>query len=111
MILMIDHYDSFVHSLARYIRLCGYPLETVRCDALTSEAALALKPEAIILSCGKLQFPFLVFAWGTKSLPIALAAALNAIAPATGKPAIFIIKGMHCSRNCRRPFQRRAITR
>lgn len=52
MILMIDHFDSFVHSLARYIRLCGHALETVRCGALSAESALALKPEAIILSPG-----------------------------------------------------------
>ncbi len=52
MILMIDHYDSFVHSLARYIRHCGHTLQTVRCDALSVDEALARQPEAIILSPG-----------------------------------------------------------
>lgn len=52
MILMIDHYDSFVHSLARYVRLCGYDLQIERCDKLDTAQALALKPEAIILSPG-----------------------------------------------------------
>lgn len=52
MILMIDHYDSFVHSLARYIRICGYELHTVRYDALSLNEVQALKPSAIILSPG-----------------------------------------------------------
>lgn len=52
MILLIDNYDSFVHNLARYVGELGETRHIVRNDALSIDAALALKPDAIILSPG-----------------------------------------------------------
>jgi anthranilate synthase/aminodeoxychorismate synthase-like glutamine amidotransferase len=51
-ILLIDNYDSFVHNLARYFRRLGHETRLIRSDAVTAEEALALKPEAIVLSPG-----------------------------------------------------------
>lgn len=52
MILIVDNYDSFVHNLARYIRLAGAETEIIRNDKITAEGALALSPEAIVISPG-----------------------------------------------------------
>lgn len=52
MILLVDNYDSFVENLGRYLRRLGQKTVSVRNDAITSAQALALKPEAIVLSPG-----------------------------------------------------------
>jgi anthranilate synthase component 2 len=52
MILVIDNYDSFTYNLVHYLAELGAPTRVVRNDALTVEEALALKPEAILLSPG-----------------------------------------------------------
>lgn len=52
MILLIDNYDSFVHNLARYFDELGEDTRVVRNDAISAEQALALEPEAIVLSPG-----------------------------------------------------------
>lgn len=52
MILIVDNYDSFVHNLARYIRLAGAETRIVRNDAFSAAEALALNPEAIVISPG-----------------------------------------------------------
>lgn len=51
MIVVIDHFDSFVETLARYVREAGYPTKLVRQDA-DLETILALHPRGIILSPG-----------------------------------------------------------
>ncbi|MDO9126790.1 MAG: gamma-glutamyl-gamma-aminobutyrate hydrolase family protein, partial [Parvibaculum sp.] len=52
MILVIDNFDSFVHNLARYIGELGFERRTIRTDEIGVAEALALKPEAIVLSPG-----------------------------------------------------------
>ena len=52
MILVVDNYDSFVHNLARYLRLAGGTTHVVRNDAASTEELLALKPEGVVLSPG-----------------------------------------------------------
>ena len=52
MILVIDNFDSFVHNLARYVGELGPERRTIRTDEVTVDEALALNPEAIILSPG-----------------------------------------------------------
>ncbi|MBX3495487.1 MAG: aminodeoxychorismate/anthranilate synthase component II [Parvibaculum sp.] len=52
MILVIDNFDSFVHNLARYVGELGHERRTVRTDAITVGDALALEPQAIVLSPG-----------------------------------------------------------
>jgi anthranilate synthase component 2 len=52
MILVIDNYDSFTYNLVHYLNELGAATRVYRNDALTAEAALALKPKAILLSPG-----------------------------------------------------------
>jgi len=52
MILLLDNYDSFVHNIARYLRLGGKATRVIRSDAITSEQCWRLQPEAIVLSPG-----------------------------------------------------------
>jgi len=58
MILLLDNYDSFVHNLARYLRLLGQDIRIERNDALTVAECRALNPDAIVISpgpCGPAQ--------------------------------------------------------
>ena len=50
--MIIDHYDSFVFNLARYVREWGYSAEVVRCDQITVAEVAALAPSHVILSPG-----------------------------------------------------------
>lgn len=52
MILLIDNYDSFTWNLVHLIGGLGREVEVRRNDGLTVEAAIALEPEAIVLSPG-----------------------------------------------------------
>jgi len=52
MILMIDNYDSFTYNLVHYLEELGAEIEVRRNDKITVAEALALKPQAIILSPG-----------------------------------------------------------
>jgi len=52
MILLIDNYDSFTFNLVQFFGDLGAACVVKRNDALTAEAALALQPDAIVLSPG-----------------------------------------------------------
>ena len=52
MILMIDNYDSFTYNLVHYLNELGAETRVHRNDDLSVEAALALKPDAVLLSPG-----------------------------------------------------------
>ncbi len=52
MILLIDNYDSFTWNLVHFLGDLGAHCDVRRNDALTVEQALALSPEAIVLSPG-----------------------------------------------------------
>ncbi len=52
MILLIDNYDSFTWNLVHFLGDLGARCDVRRNDALTAEQALALSPEAIVLSPG-----------------------------------------------------------
>ncbi|GBR05942.1 aminodeoxychorismate/anthranilate synthase component II [Gluconacetobacter liquefaciens] len=52
MILLIDNYDSFTFNLVHYLGDLGERCDVRRNDALTVDEAMALKPEAIVLSPG-----------------------------------------------------------
>ena len=52
MILVIDNYDSFTYNLVHYLGELGATSVVYRNDALTAEEALALRPEAVLLSPG-----------------------------------------------------------
>jgi len=52
MILVIDNYDSFTYNLVHYLNELGAETRVHRNDDLAVEAALALKPDAVLLSPG-----------------------------------------------------------
>lgn len=52
MILVVDNYDSFTYNLVHYLAELGAQTHIIRNDDLSVEDALALKPEAILLSPG-----------------------------------------------------------
>src|SRR5215217_2771243 len=56
LILLIDNYDSFTfnlyHFLGDLVSPWGVEIEVRRNDALTSQEALAMRPDAIVLSPG-----------------------------------------------------------
>ncbi len=52
MILLIDNYDSFTWNLVHYLGELGAETRVVRNDALSVAEALALEPDAILLSPG-----------------------------------------------------------
>ena len=52
MILLIDNYDSFTFNLVHFLGDLGATCDVHRNDSLTAEQALALEPEAIVLSPG-----------------------------------------------------------
>ena len=51
-ILVIDNYDSFVYNLVQYLGELGVEPVVVRNDALSVAGAVALKPDAVLLSPG-----------------------------------------------------------
>jgi len=52
MILVIDNYDSFTYNLVHYLNELGAETEVVRNDQIGVAEALALRPEAVLLSPG-----------------------------------------------------------
>ncbi len=52
MLLMIDNYDSFTYNLVHYLGELGADVVVKRNDALDVQQAMAMKPEAILLSPG-----------------------------------------------------------
>lgn len=123
MILVIDNFDSFVHNLARYIGELGFERQTIRTDEIGVAEALALKPEAIVLSpgpCGPdeagISVP-LVKAAAEHGIPLlgvclghqAIAAAfggriLRAPKPVHGKPSRILHEGGDIFRELPNPF-------
>jgi anthranilate synthase component 2 len=52
MILVIDNYDSFTYNLVHYLEELGAETRVRRNDALSVDEALAMKPDAVLLSPG-----------------------------------------------------------
>ena len=52
MILVVDNYDSFTYNLVHYLNELGAETLVLRNDAITVMEALALRPEAVLLSPG-----------------------------------------------------------
>jgi anthranilate synthase component 2 len=52
MLLLIDNYDSFTYNLVHFLGELGAKVKVVRNDKITADEALAMKPDAIVLSPG-----------------------------------------------------------
>jgi anthranilate synthase len=51
-VLLVDHEDSFVHTLAGYIRATGADVVTLRHDFARAELAASVRPDLVVLSPG-----------------------------------------------------------
>ena len=51
-VVLVDNRDSFVHNLARLVRVLGRPTEVVRSDEVTVEEVAALRPSHVVVSPG-----------------------------------------------------------
>jgi anthranilate synthase/aminodeoxychorismate synthase-like glutamine amidotransferase len=51
-ILVVDHYDSFVYNLVQLVEGFGYPTRVVRSDAESAASLASSRPDAVILSPG-----------------------------------------------------------
>jgi anthranilate synthase/aminodeoxychorismate synthase-like glutamine amidotransferase len=51
-LLLLDHYDSFVHNLARYLRRSGAHTTVIRSDKISVEEIRAQRFDGILLSPG-----------------------------------------------------------
>jgi anthranilate synthase component 2 len=51
-LVLVDNYDSFTWNLVHYFGSLGADVEVIRNDAISTQALLAKKPEAIVLSPG-----------------------------------------------------------
>jgi anthranilate synthase len=51
-VLLVDHEDSFVHTLAGYIRTTGAEVETLRHDFARAQLTAGLAPDLVVLSPG-----------------------------------------------------------
>jgi len=52
MILVVDHYDSFVYNLVQLVEGLGHQAVVVRSDAEATDTLVARRPDAVILSPG-----------------------------------------------------------
>ncbi|MFW5882885.1 MAG: anthranilate synthase component II [Verrucomicrobiota bacterium] len=52
MLLVVDNFDSFTYNLVQYFGQLGVEQKVVRNNAITADEALALEPEAVVLSPG-----------------------------------------------------------
>ncbi|HVU21215.1 MAG TPA: aminodeoxychorismate/anthranilate synthase component II [Rhizomicrobium sp.] len=52
MLLLIDNYDSFTYNLFHYLGQLGADVVVKRNDELSADEALAMRPEAVVLSPG-----------------------------------------------------------
>lgn len=52
MLLIIDNYDSFTYNLVHYAQELGAKTHVIRNDAMNVDEALALNPDAVIISPG-----------------------------------------------------------
>jgi anthranilate synthase component 2 len=51
-VLLVDNYDSFTYNLYQYLGELGAEVRVVRNDEITAEAAIALRPDRIVISPG-----------------------------------------------------------
>jgi len=52
MLLLIDNYDSFTYNLFHYLGQLGADVVVKRNDEITADQAIAMRPEAVVLSPG-----------------------------------------------------------
>lgn len=122
MVLIIDNYDSFVHTLARYVGLLGRQCQLVRNDKITIAQIQQLKPDAIILSPGPGKcenagicvplvqslgehFPILGVCLGHQAIVVAYGGVVERAAPMHGRSCQIIHDGQGIFSGISMPMQ------
>ncbi|MEX2275998.1 MAG: aminodeoxychorismate/anthranilate synthase component II [Actinomycetota bacterium] len=122
MILVIDHYDSFVYNLVQLIEKLGASTDVVRSDAESAEALVARRPDAVVLSPGPgrpedagcmtdllailpSETPVLGVCLGHQALGIAAGGRVERAAPVHGKASKVFHEGAGILAGVSNPFE------
>lgn len=122
MILVVDHYDSFVYNLVQLVESLGRRTEVVRSDAEPAEALVERRPEAVILSPGPgrpeeagcfvellrllpPETPVLGVCLGHQALGVACGGRVDRTAPVHGKASLVHHDGEGIFEGVRNPFE------
>jgi anthranilate synthase component 2 len=108
-ILVVDHYDSFVYNLVQLVESFGRRTEVVRSDAESAEALLAREPDAVILSPGPGRpevTPMLGVCLGHQALAAALGGRIDrGPVPVHGKASLVFHRGEGILSGLPNPFE------
>jgi anthranilate synthase/aminodeoxychorismate synthase-like glutamine amidotransferase len=122
MILVIDNHDSFVHNLARYIRLAGMDTVVIRSDRIDVAAVQRLAPAGILLSPGPKRpenagccidvirtlgpsIPILGVCLGHQAIGHALGGEVIEVAPVHGRFSWIVHDGQSLLAGCPNPMR------
>lgn len=122
MILVLDNHDSFVHNLARYIRLAGMETVVVRSDRIDAAEVRRLAPRGIVLSPGPKRpqdagccieviralgdsIPMLGVCLGHQAIGQALGGEVIEVAPVHGRASEITHDGQWLFAGCPNPMQ------
>jgi anthranilate synthase/aminodeoxychorismate synthase-like glutamine amidotransferase len=122
MILVIDNHDSFVHNLARYIRLAGMQTVVVRSDRIDVAEIRRMAPTGILLSPGPKRpedagccievirhlgplIPILGVCLGHQAIGHALGGEVIEVAPVHGRSSLIRHDGRSLLAGCPNPMR------
>ncbi len=122
MILLLDNYDSFVHNLARYIRLAGCETKIVRSDTVDADDCIALNPSGIVISPGPKRpedagcsidlirrvpnsMPLLGVCLGHQAIGVALGGLVKQVEPMHGMASVITHDGTQLFEHCPSPMK------
>ncbi|HBJ33675.1 MAG TPA: aminodeoxychorismate/anthranilate synthase component II [Planctomycetaceae bacterium] len=122
MILVIDNHDSFVHNLARYIRLAGMETVVIRCDRIDATEVRRMAPLGILLSPGPKRpqdagccidvirtlgpsIPILGVCLGHQAIGHALGGDVIKVAPVHGRSSLIAHDGQSVFQGCPNPMR------
>ena len=122
MILVIDNHDSFVHNLARYIRLAGMETAVVRSDRIDTAKVQQMAPAGILLSPGPKRpedagccidvirqlgpsIPILGVCLGHQAIGYALGCDVIEVPPVHGRSSLIAHDGQSLFAGCPNPMR------